>query len=61
MRIMAFYIGFVVIGELGAFSIGRTMEHWSKAASLPVFLTCFFLVLGLSWRLAVRMTTPKTA
>lgn len=61
MRIMAFYIAFVVIGEFGAFVFGRTVEHWSEAASLPVFLTCFFLVLGLSWRLAVRVTEPKTA
>ena len=59
MQLMAFYIGFVIIGDLGAYAIGRTVEQWSPATSLPVFLTCFFAVFWLSWRLAVRLTEPK--
>lgn len=59
MRIMAFYIVFVLIGELGAYVIGRTVEHWSETASLPVFLACFFIVFGVAWKLAVRVTEPK--
>jgi len=61
MQILAIYIGFVVIGEFGAYLIGRTVEHWSQTASLPVFLGCFFLVFWVAWILAVRLTKPKSA
>ena len=58
MQIMAFYIVFVLIGDLGAYFVGRAVENWSPTSSLPVFLGCFFLV---AWRLAVRVTEPKAA
>ncbi len=61
MKLIAFYVVFVVIGELIAYFIGRSVEHWSEAASLPVFLACFFLVFGIAWRLAVHVTAPKIA
>ena len=50
------YVGFVAIGETFAYFIGRTVEFWSKAASVPVFLACFFFVFWAAWRLAVRVT-----
>jgi hypothetical protein len=58
---MAIYIVLVLIGDFGAYVIGRTVEQWSPTSSLPVFLACFFLVFGLAWRLAVRLTEPKSA
>lgn len=61
MQIMAYYIVFVVIGDLGSFVIGRTVEQWSPTSSLPVFLACFFLVFWVAWRIAVRITEPKAA
>jgi len=61
MQIMAFYIVFVLIGDVGAYAIGRAVEHWSPATSLPVFLGCFFLVFWAAWRMAVRVTEPKAA
>lgn len=61
MQIMAFYIVFVLIGDVGAYFIGRTVEQWSPTGSLPVFLGAFFLVFWLAWRLAVRVTEPKAA
>ena len=59
MSIMAVYVAFVVIGELIAYVIGRTVELWSEAASMPVFLACFFAVFWIAWQLAVRVTEPK--
>jgi hypothetical protein len=56
MRLIAVYAVFVVIGEIIAYGIGRTVEHWSEAASLPTFLACFFIVFWGAWRLAVRVT-----
>ncbi len=56
MKLIMFYVVFVLIGESLAYFVGRTVEIWSKAASLPVFLACFFLVFRAAWRLAVRVT-----
>jgi len=61
MKLMAVYIVFVLIGELGAYLVGRTVEQWSISASLPAFLACFFLVFWIAWIFAVRMTEPKAA
>ena len=61
MQLLAIYVVFVVIGEFGAYLVGRTVEHWSPTASLPVFLACFFLVFWIAWIVAVRLTEPKTA
>lgn len=58
---MVYYIAFVIVGEFGAYLVGRTVEQWSPATSLPVFLGCFFVVFFLAWRLAVRLTNPKAA
>jgi len=59
MKLLVVYIGLVLIGEFGAYLVGRSVEHWSPAASLPVFLACFFLVFGVAWFIAVRVTEPK--
>lgn len=56
MKLIAYYVGFVLIGDAMAYSIGRSVEHWSPTASLPVFLACFFIVFWAAWRLAVRVT-----
>jgi len=55
MRLLVFYIVFVAIGEAIAYAAGRTVEFWSPATSLPVFLSAFFFVLWAAWRLAVKM------
>jgi hypothetical protein len=52
---------FVLIGDVGSYLVGRTVEHWSPAASLPAFLACFFIVFGIAWRLAIKVTEPKAA
>ena len=56
MKLIAFYVIFVLIGDAIAYFIGRTVEHWSQTASLPVFLACFFFVYWAAWRLAIRAT-----
>jgi len=61
MQLIAFYVLFVLIGDLGSYFIGRTVESYSASASLPVFLACFFLVFWLAWLLAMRVTRTKTA
>ena len=61
MQLIAFYVVFVLIGDFGAYLIGRSVESYSPSASLPVFLACFFLVFWLAWLLAMRATRSKAA
>jgi len=61
MQLLAVYIVFVLIGESGAYLVGRSVEYWSETASLPVFLGCFFIVFWIAWVLAVWLTEPKRA
>ncbi len=60
MQIIIYYVVLVVIGEFGAYLIGRAVEYYSMAAGLPVFLGCFFIVFWIAWVIAVRLTEPKT-
>lgn len=60
MKLILYYVTFVVIGEGLAYFIGRSVEHWSMAASLPVFLACFFLVFWAAWQIAVRASKPRS-
>ena len=56
MKLIAVYVVFVLIGDAVAYFVGRSVEHWSMSASLPVFLACFSFVFWAAWRLAVRVT-----
>jgi len=56
MRLLVYYVVFVLVGMVAAYLIGRAVEQWSAGASLPVFLACFFFVFWAAWRLAVRVT-----
>ena len=55
MKLLGVYIVFVATGQAISYGIGRTVELWSPATSLPVFLACFFFVLWAAWRLAVKV------
>jgi hypothetical protein len=55
MKLIVVYVLFVLIGETIAYFVGRSVEHWSMTASLPVFLACFFFVFWAAWRLAIRV------
>jgi hypothetical protein len=59
MQIIAVYVVLVIIGEFGAYIVGRTVEHYSTTAGLPAFLAAFFLVFWVAWVIAVKLTAPK--
>jgi hypothetical protein len=62
MRLIAYYLVFMISGDFAAYFIGLTVEYeWGSYASLIVFLTLYFLFLWVSWLLAVWMTKPKAA
>lgn len=56
MKLIAFYIVFVLIGETISYLVGRSVEQWSPTMSLPIFLACFFTTFWAAWRLAIRVS-----
>lgn len=56
MRVIAFYVLFVLAGCTIAFVAGRVAEMWSEQVSLIVFLALFFTSLWAGWKLALRVT-----
>jgi hypothetical protein len=61
MWLMLIYLGLSVIGNGIIYFIGLAVERAWPSASLPVYLLLFFIVLWVSWILAVKFTEPKVA
>ncbi|MGE0038193.1 MAG: hypothetical protein AB7S93_21440 [Xanthobacteraceae bacterium] len=60
MKLLVVYLAFVVIGAFISYGIGYVVESTSSsAASLLAFLSTYFLTLGISWLIAVRLTAPQ--
>jgi hypothetical protein len=59
MSLIAVYLVLMILGDFAAYLIGKTVEGTWPTASLPVFLSLYFLFLWLAWVLAVRLTEPK--
>ena len=58
MRLIVYYVVFMMAGDLAAYFIGLITEE-AFGSSLIVFLTLYFLFLWVAWVLAVWMTEPK--
>jgi hypothetical protein len=50
----------VFIGDIITVGICAVVEHFSKPISLFVFLFLFMGVFPVAWKIAVRITEPKT-
>jgi hypothetical protein len=61
MVLLSAFIATVVVGDLIAVGIAELVEYFSKTVSLFVFLGLFILVIPLAWRIALRITEPKSA
>jgi len=60
MKLIAFYVAFVIVGDAISYVVGRSAEQFtSQSLSLTIFLACFFLVFWLAWVLAVKVTEPR--
>jgi hypothetical protein len=59
VALIAYYVGFMVLGDLADYLIGLVVEQVWPQASLLVFLALYFVSLWVAWLLAVRMTAPK--
>jgi hypothetical protein len=60
MLLLTTFIAIVVVGDLIAVGIAEIVEYFSKTISLFVFLGLFVLIIPVAWRVAVRVTEPKT-
>jgi hypothetical protein len=60
MILIAWYVLFMIIGDLVAYFLGAMIEHqWGSQASLVAFLALYFIALWVAWILAVWVTKPK--
>jgi hypothetical protein len=61
MRLIAYYVGLMILGDLAAYVIGLFVERlWGPQVSLWAFLILYFLFLWVSWVIAVWLTEPRT-
>ena len=61
MQLIAYYLVFMVAGDIADYLIGLVVEYVWPQASLAIFLLLYFVFLWVAWLLAVRMTEPKDA
>jgi hypothetical protein len=60
MVLIAYYVVFMIAGDLAAYFIGLFVEReFGGQVSLIVFLVLYFLFLWVAWLLAVWLTQPK--
>ena len=60
MNLLAVYLALMIAGNFIAYGVGLIIEKNMPAASLPAFLAMYFLSLGLSWFIAMKLTEPKS-
>jgi hypothetical protein len=60
MSLIAYYVVFMIAGDLAAYAIGLVSEReFGGQVSLIVFLTLYFLFLWVAWVVAVWITKPS--
>ena len=59
MSLLIVYVALVIGGNLVAYVAGLAVERTVPAASLPVFLAIYFLLLWGAWAIAVRITGAR--
>lgn len=56
MWVLLIYVVLMVIGDILSYFIGAAASNiWGDAISLPIFLACYFVALGIAWLIAVRI------
>jgi len=60
MGLLVAYIICLIIGQSITIAIGLSIDwFYSPTISLPVSLVLYFLMFGIAWKVAVRITEPK--
>ena len=59
MILIIYYLVLVLVADVAAVLLCLWIEqHW-PAASMPIFIGLYFLILWAAWVLAVRLSAPK--
>lgn len=62
MVLIAYYVVFMIVGDLAAYFLGLIAEReFGGQVSLIVFLVLYFVFLWVAWLLAVWVTQPRGA
>jgi hypothetical protein len=59
MTLLLYYIVITAILTGISIAVGLAVEQVAVWASMPIFITLFFLSLWVAWIIAVKMTEPK--
>jgi hypothetical protein len=59
MILLTYYVVIVLAADFVAVLLCLSIERVWAAASLPIFLGLYFVILWGAWVLAVRLTEPK--
>ena len=60
MGLLVAYIVCLVVGQAITIGIGLSIDWlYSPGISLPISLVLYFLMFGIAWKVAVRITEPK--
>jgi hypothetical protein len=59
VQLLAYYVVFMILGDLADYFIGLFVERVWPQASLVIFLALYFFFLWVAWILAVKFTEPK--
>ena len=62
MTLLAYYLVFMIAGDVLAYFLGLFVEYeWGPHVSLVVFLALYFVFLWVAWQFAVRLSKPRVA
>jgi uncharacterized membrane protein len=60
MWLIVAYVILMITGDILAYLMGLVVERmWGPTVSLPFFLFMYFMLLGVAWVIAVKITEPK--
>jgi multisubunit Na+/H+ antiporter MnhE subunit len=60
MGLLVAYIVCLLVGQSITIAIGLSIDRfYSSTISLPISLALYFLMFGIAWKVAVRITEPK--
>jgi hypothetical protein len=61
MGLLVAYLVCLIIGQAITIGIGLSIDrYYSSTASLPISLFLYFAMFWVAWKVAVRITEPKT-
>jgi len=61
MSLLVYYVALLLAADAVAVLLCLWIEMFSPAASMPIFIGLYFVILWAAWVVAVRLTEPRKA